>query len=80
MKVAKWGNSLAVRLPKETAKALGFAEGDDITFEHTPDGEVKLRRRRDTAEWIRHLRETYKGRLPEGYRFSREDAVRRGYE
>ena len=80
MKIAKWGNSLAVRLPKETAEALGFAEGDDIAFEHTPEGEVKLRRRRDTAEWIKHLRETCKGRLPEGYRFSREEAIRRGYE
>ena len=59
---------------------VGFAEGDEIAFEHTPDGEVKLRRCRDTSEWVKHLRETYKGRLPEGYRFSREDVVRRGYE
>lgn len=80
MKVAKWGNSLAVRLPKETAEALGVSEGDDIAFDFTSDGEVKLRRQRDTAEWIKELREKYGGRLPAGYRFNRKDAVRRGYE
>ena len=80
MKVAKWGNSLAVRLPKETAEALGLAEGDEIAFEHTPQGEVKVTRRRDTLGWIEYLRETYKSRLPKGYRFSRDDVVRRGYE
>ena len=78
MKVAKWGNSLAVRLPKETAEALGVSEGDDIAFDHTPDGEVKLRRKRDTAEWIRHLREKYPVRLPADYKFDREEANRRG--
>ena len=80
MKVAKWGNSLAVRLPRETADALGVSEGDDIAFDFTPEGEVKLRRMRDTAEWIRHLREKHSGRIPADYKFSRKDAVRPGYE
>ena len=80
MKVAKWGNSLAVRLPKETAEALGVSEGDDIAFDHTPDGEVKLRRTRDFAEWVEHIRETYKDRIPAGYRYKRADGQRRGYE
>ena len=78
MKVAKWGNSLAVRLPKETAEALGVSEGDDIAFDHTPDGEVKLRRKRDTAEWIDYLRSKYPVRLPTDYKFDREEANRRG--
>ena len=30
MHVAKWGNSLAVRLPKSVVEALGLKEGDDI--------------------------------------------------
>ena len=80
MKVAKWGNSLAVRLPKETAEMLGLREGDDVTFEHTPEGDVKLFRQRDTAEWIRHLRERHAGRIPADYKFNRKDAVRPGYE
>ena len=30
MQVAKWGNSLAVRLPASVVAALGLKEGDDI--------------------------------------------------
>jgi antitoxin MazE len=30
MQVAKWGNSLAVRLPAALVQALGIAEGDDV--------------------------------------------------
>ena len=32
MQVAKWGNSLAVRLPVAVVEALGLKEGDDITI------------------------------------------------
>ncbi|MFZ5617549.1 MAG: AbrB/MazE/SpoVT family DNA-binding domain-containing protein [Pseudomonadota bacterium] len=32
MQVAKWGNSLAVRLPAAVVEALGLKEGDDIEF------------------------------------------------
>jgi len=80
MKVAKWGNSLAVRLPKETAERLGVSEGDDIAFEYTAEGEVRLRRQRSIAEQIDHLREKYPARIPADYRFSRKDASRPGYE
>ena len=30
MRVAKWGNSLAVRLPASVVEALGLQEGDEI--------------------------------------------------
>lgn len=30
MRVAKWGNSLAVRLPAELVRELGLKEGDRI--------------------------------------------------
>ncbi|MDP3318403.1 MAG: AbrB/MazE/SpoVT family DNA-binding domain-containing protein, partial [Bosea sp. (in: a-proteobacteria)] len=30
MQVARWGNSLAVRLPASVVEALGLKEGDDI--------------------------------------------------
>ncbi len=34
--VAKWGNSLAVRIPKEAAEAIGLREGVamDLSLEH----------------------------------------------
>ena len=28
--ISRWGNSLAVRLPKAVVAALGLAEGDDV--------------------------------------------------
>ncbi|HEY7354220.1 MAG TPA: AbrB/MazE/SpoVT family DNA-binding domain-containing protein [Terriglobales bacterium] len=42
--IVKWGNSLAVRIPKPVAQQSGFAEGDNIVIE-ADGGEIKLRRR-----------------------------------
>lgn len=40
--VSKWGNSLAVRLPAESAKRLGVGEGDTLIGEIAPDGRLML--------------------------------------
>ncbi|MBI4293647.1 MAG: AbrB/MazE/SpoVT family DNA-binding domain-containing protein [Betaproteobacteria bacterium] len=40
--VAKWGNSLAVRLPADSAKRLGVGEGDTLIGEIAPDGRMVL--------------------------------------
>lgn len=40
--VAKWGNSLAVRLPVECVKAAGLKEGDQVEAAVTPMGEIRL--------------------------------------
>jgi len=42
LRVAKWGNSLAVRLPAETSQQIGVAEGDTLTAEIAPDGRLML--------------------------------------
>ena len=36
MQVAKWGNSLAVRLPVTLVKELGISEGDELTLQPVP--------------------------------------------
>jgi antitoxin MazE len=43
--IARWGNSLAVRVPKEVAASVGLREGVavELTVE---DGAIVLRRRR----------------------------------
>lgn len=41
--VAKWGNSLAVRLPADSAKRLGVGEGDTLVGELASDGRLVLR-------------------------------------
>lgn len=40
--VAKWGNSLAVRLPADSVKRLGVGEGDTLVGEIAPDGRMIL--------------------------------------
>jgi antitoxin MazE len=73
MRVAKWGNSLAVRLPEAVVKALGLKTGDEI--EITVSGERQFRvgrdRRRERA--VARLR-ALKKPLPKGFRFDRDEA------
>ena len=40
--VSKWGNSLAVRLPAESAKRIGVGEGDTLIGEIAPDRRLIL--------------------------------------
>ncbi len=40
--VSKWGNSLAVRLPAESARLIGVAEGDMLVAEVSSDGRLVL--------------------------------------
>ena len=42
MQVAKWGNSLAVRLPVECTRAAGLQEGDSVEASITPAGDIIL--------------------------------------
>jgi antitoxin MazE len=58
LKVAKWGNSLAVRLPVECARAAGLRDGDTVEAEVTPIGEIKLTPAHpfDKAAFIKRLR------------------------
>ena len=40
--VAKWGNSLAVRIPAECVRTLGLKAGDSVEAEVTSAGELRL--------------------------------------
>jgi antitoxin MazE len=40
--VSKWGNSLAVRLPAESARRIGVGEGDMLIAEVSADGRLIL--------------------------------------
>jgi antitoxin MazE len=42
--VAKWGNSLAIRIPKSVASGAKLKEGDDLDLDVEGPGAVKLRR------------------------------------
>lgn len=77
MKVAKWGNSLAVRLPASLVEELRIAEGDEIEIVSKERGKIGIsadERRREALERMRRLSVP----LPPGYKFDREEANARG--
>jgi antitoxin MazE len=76
MHVAKWGNSLAVRLPKSVVEALGLKEGDDIEIHVAGRRMFEIERTPAPQELLRRLRK-FRGRLPAGFRFDRLEANER---
>lgn len=49
LQVAKWGNSLAMRLPAELVRHFGLREGDRVEAQLTADGALTIR----AAGWSR---------------------------
>lgn len=73
MRVAKWGNSLAVRLPAAVVEALKLEEGDEIDIRIAGERAFDVERdssRERALERIRALRRP----LPRDWKFDREDA------
>jgi len=50
--IARWGNSLAVRLPKQMAATAGLREGAALDLTIEDDAIVLRRRRYDIAELV----------------------------
>jgi antitoxin MazE len=72
MKFAKWGNSLAVRIPSEVAERLGFRAGDEAEFTITRDKKLQIgrdRRREKALKRLQKLRFT----VPADYKFDRDE-------
>jgi antitoxin MazE len=72
MKVAKWGNSLAVRLPADIVDALGIKEGDEIALVPGESG-LAVTRIPDRLELLRQFREKHRGMRPADYKFNRDE-------
>lgn len=77
MQVAKWGNSLAVRLPAAVVEALQLQPGDEIELHVEGERSMGVRRVPRDDELLRRLR-SFRGRLPAGFRFDRLEAQREG--
>jgi antitoxin MazE len=73
MQVSKWGNSLAVRLPRAIVEALKLKEGDDIEITVAGTRAFEVSRDRKREEALKRLREL-RGLLPAGFKFDREEA------
>jgi antitoxin MazE len=76
MQVAKWGNSLAVRLPAAVVEALDLKEGDEIEIQIAGDRTFEISKKPDARELLSRLRK-YRGRLPPDFKFDRLEAYAR---
>lgn len=75
MQVARWGNSLAVRLPAAVVRALGLSEGDDVRIHVLGARDMAVERGPDRAALLARL-DAFEGRLPEDFVFRRDEAQR----
>ncbi len=73
MLVAKWGNSLAVRLPAAVVEALELKEGDEIEIDVAGARQFGVARKPDREALLRRLR-AFRGRLPADFKFDRDEA------
>jgi antitoxin MazE len=76
MQVAKWGNSLAVRLPSAVVEALDLKEGDQIEIRIAGEREFEVTRDRSKEKALARLRRLRRP-LPPGFTFSRDEANER---
>ena len=76
MQVAKWGNSLAVRLPVSVVRAMGLKDGDSIDIDIAGVRSLKLKRSMTREEASAEL-DRLSVPFPEGFRFNREEANER---
>ncbi|MER8829029.1 AbrB/MazE/SpoVT family DNA-binding domain-containing protein [Mesorhizobium sp. M0938] len=73
MQVAKWGNSLAIRLPAVVVEALELREGDEIEIHVADARRFGVARKPAREELLKRLR-AFRGRLPADFKFDRDEA------
>ena len=76
MQVAKWGNSLAIRIPAGVVEHLELKEGDDIEINVAGDRKLNIDREKSRA-WAIEMLGKLKKPLPPGWKFDRDDANER---
>jgi antitoxin MazE len=77
MQVSKWGNSLAVRLPKALVDQLGLKQGDELTVVAAKGGTIEVETREHQRRRALERMAARNWTLPEGYRFDRDEANER---
>ena len=73
MRVARWGNSLAVRLPAAVVDVLELKEGDEIEISVADRRQFTVSRKPSREDLLARLR-TFRGRLPADFKFDRDEA------
>jgi antitoxin MazE len=76
MQVAKWGNSLAIRIPAAVADALELKEGDDIEVVISADRVIEISRNDRRQKALERMRAS-KWTLPPDWKFDRDEVNER---
>jgi antitoxin MazE len=73
VRIAKWGNSLAIRLPAIVVEALQLHEGDEVEIHAVDARELAIARKPGREQLLERLR-AFRGRLPADFKFDRDEA------
>jgi antitoxin MazE len=73
VKVAKWGERLAVRPPAVLVESLELKEGDEIDIHVVDAREFAVARKPGRDELLRRLR-IFRGSLPADFKFDHDEA------
>jgi antitoxin MazE len=73
MRISKWGNGLAIRLPASVVKALGLKEGDEVEVRVVGDRVFGIDRDRSREQALARIR-AFRKRLPPDWKFERDVA------
>lgn len=76
MMISRWGNSLAVRLPKALVEQLGLAPGDELNVVEASRRQLAVEKVDRRAEFLKQMQQ-FRWPAPEGYRFDRDEANER---
>ena len=76
MRVAKWGGSLAVRLPKRLVEEMGLAAGDELAIVEASKAALTVDKVDRRGEFLARM-EQFRWSAPNDYRFDREEANER---
>ena len=76
MRVAKWGGSLAVRLPKRLVEEMGLAAGDELAIVEASKAALTVGKVDRRREFLARM-EQFRWAAPEDYRFDRKEANER---
>lgn len=77
VQVSKWGNSLAVRLPKKLVETLGLKEGDELNIVAAHEGVLEVETGADRRRRALARMKARNWAIPTGFRFDRDEANER---
>jgi antitoxin MazE len=73
MRVAKWGNSLAIRVPSAVAEALELKEGDEVEVRLAGPRTLEVEKDSTRERALKRI-EAFRWKLPPDWKFDRDEA------